>query len=158
MHPWFGRICVLPSFSLLAVTECHSRVGCFAQEGGYRSAPSYLYLLKTESQRRGFEWPDVLQRALKDAVRSCERGLGPPTRAQPLPLHLLGNLAGGVEPWCAGGPSSPRAAVVVGAWWLLREVELATLRAAHAEFSGCWMTSGLGVRLTLPAPKLSSTR
>ena len=128
-------------------------LGATLKRGGYRSAASYLYLLKTEAQRRGHDWPDHLQRALKDAIRSCERGLGPPTRAQPLPLHLLGRLPPGCSPWNAGGPTSPRAAVVVGAWWLMREVELATLRATHAEFTGCWTTSGLGVRLTLPASK-----
>ena len=53
----------------------------------------------------------------------------------------------------AGGPGSPYNAVITGAWWMLREVELSTVRAAHVEFTGCWTTSGLGVRLTLPASK-----
>ena len=42
------------------------------KRGGYRSAASYLWLYKVESQRRGHGWPDTLQRALKDCVRSCE--------------------------------------------------------------------------------------
>ena len=128
-------------------------LGATLKRGGYRSAASYLYLLKTEAQRRGCGWPDPYQRALKDAIRSCERGMGPPTRVQPLPFESLGLLAAGVAAWNAGGPASPRRAMVVGAWWMMREIELSTIRAAHVQFSGCWMTSGLGVRLTLPASK-----
>ena len=59
-------------------------LGATLKFGGYRSAASYLYLYKVEAQRLGFQWPDFLQRMLKDGVRSCERGLGPSTVAQPL--------------------------------------------------------------------------
>ena len=53
-------------------------LGATLKRGGYRSAASYLWLYKAEAQRRGYSWPDYLHRALKDAVRSCERGMGPP--------------------------------------------------------------------------------
>ena len=53
----------------------------------------------------------------------------------------------------AGGPACPRNAILVGAWWLMREMELATVRAPHVAFSGAWDRSGCGVRLTLPASK-----
>ena len=51
------------------------------KRGGYHSAASYLWLYKAESQRRGHSWDDTLGRALKDAIRSCERGMGPSTLA-----------------------------------------------------------------------------
>ena len=121
--------------------------------GGYRSAASYLWLYKVEAQRRGYTWTDGLQRCLKDGIRSCERGMGPPTVAQPLPLRSLYLLPGGAEPWVRGGPANPRNAILVGAWWLMREMELATVRAAHVAFSGAWDSTGCGVRLTLPASK-----
>ena len=67
-----------------------------------------------------------------DAIRSCARGLGPSVQAQPLPLHALYHLPGDRHSWAGGGgPACPRSAVVVGAWWLMREVELATARACH---------------------------
>ena len=98
---------------------------------GYRSAAVYLFGYKAHAQREGHPWGDALNRLLRDAVRSCERGLGPPVRAQPLPFDRLGALPGGKAPWCEGGPSSPRNAVAVGSWWLLREIELSTARAAR---------------------------
>ena len=43
-------------------------------------------------------WSDVLERARKDATRSCERGKGPAVHAQPLPLAELGRLPGDIFP------------------------------------------------------------
>ena len=43
--------------------------------------------------------------------------------------------------------------MVVGAWWMLRELELSTLRAAHIEILGDWRSGAVTVRLTLPASK-----
>ena len=56
----------------------------------------------------------------------------------------------------SGGPAVPRNAIVVGAWWLMREIEVATVRAAHVTFSGSWERPGGGVRITLPASKNDS--
>ena len=128
-------------------------LGATLKRGGYRSAASYLWLYKVESQRRGFAWIDVFQRALKDSIRSCERGLGPPVRAQALPFASLDRLPGHSSPWVAGGPLGPRNAIIIGAWWMLRELELSTVRAAHVEIIGDWRMRGVSVRLTLPASK-----
>ena len=78
--------------------ETIQALGATLKRGGYRSAASYLWLYKVESQRRGFFWSDVFQRGLKDSIRSCERGIGPPTRAQALPFALLGQLPGSSSP------------------------------------------------------------
>ena len=123
------------------------------KRGGYRSAASYLWLYKAESQRRGHSWDDAMDRALKDSIRSCERGLGPPTVAQPLPFALLGTLDGNPAPWTDEGPVGPRHAIVIGAWWMMREIELSTVRAAHISFTGDWGRTSLGARLVLPASK-----
>ena len=79
--------------------------------------------------------------------------MGPPTRALPLPFVRLGSLPAGRSPWVAGGPLSPRNALVVGAWWMMREVELATVRAAHVTLTGEWSRNTLGAKLSLPASK-----
>ena len=47
----------------------------------------------------------------------------------------------------------PRSAMVVGAWWMMREVELSTMRAALVTLTGDWSRTSLGARLTLPASK-----
>ena len=52
-----------------------------------------------------------------------------------------------------GGPVGPRNAIVVGSWWMLREMEVSTVRAAHIEFEGDWRRPGLIARLTFPTSK-----
>ena len=128
-------------------------LGTTLKWGDYRAAEGYIMTYKAAAQRKGHSWGDLLHRAAKDAIRSCERGLGPPTRAQALPLHRLGNLRWCRNAWTPEGPACPRSAMVVGAWWLLREVELSTLRAAHAEVVDVVAGGRPVVRLTLPASK-----
>ena len=120
---------------------------------GYRSAVVYLYGYKTQAQREGHPWGEAMNRLLRDVVRSCERGLGPPIRAQPLPFERLGELPGGRAPWCEGGPTSPRNAVVMGSWWLLREVELSTARAAFVTIERLEQLGRGTATLLLPASK-----
>ena len=111
-------------------------LGASLKKGFYRSPASYLSIYKGEAERRGYEWGSVLQRVVRDAVRSCLRGIGPPLQAQPLPLLCLGTLPGGRAPWTDRGPANPRNAIVVGSWFLLREVELANARAALVSVKG----------------------
>ena len=57
------------------------------KRGWYRSAASYLWLYKAEAERLSHYWGPILERALKDGIRSCERGMGPTTQAQPHPAQ-----------------------------------------------------------------------
>ena len=47
-------------------------LGATLKRGKYRSAASYLWLYKAHAQRLGHVWSDVLQRLLKDSIRSCD--------------------------------------------------------------------------------------
>ena len=87
------------------------------------------------AERRGYLLDDLGARSIKDYVRSCLRGLGEPCRPRPLPFSQLGALPATREAWTSGGPLNPKAAIVVGSWWLCREVELSTLRASMVEFN-----------------------
>ena len=58
----------------------------------------------------------------------------------------------GREAWCEQGPLNPRAAILMGAWWLCRELELSSSRARMVEL----LVSEAGVptvRWHLPASK-----
>ena len=127
-------------------------LGAALKAGGYRSAAGYLSLYRTTCGRHGHDFGPALALALRDAVRSCQRGQGAPVQATPLPMRRFHELPGGRDAWAAGGPLSPRNALVTGAWWLLREVELSTLRARLAEAS-CGVDGVWRVHLTLPASK-----
>jgi hypothetical protein len=111
-------------------------LGATLKAGGYRSAESYLVLYKGHAERAGYQFPCPLQRAIRDATRSCVRGLGGPVKARPLPFERLAELPFDEGPWNTGGPVGPGNAVVAGAWFLTREVELSTTRAALVELRG----------------------
>ena len=117
----------------------------------YRSAPSVLSQIRVDAERGGQDISASLRRTFADAARSCKRGLGPAVSAKPLNFEDLRSLPVTPGPWHAHGPIGPAAAMVVGAWWLLRETEAANLRAAHVVFAN---TRGvLTVELMLPASK-----
>ena len=128
------------------------RLAATLKAGGYRSATGYLSLYRSSCARAGHGFGPELAVAARDAARSCSRGLGAPIRATPLPLERLHVLSGGRAPWVAGGPCSPRNAVVIGTWWLLREIELATVPAHLVEVAPGPDGTPL-VSLTLPASK-----
>ena len=127
-------------------------LGATLRAGGYRSAAGYLSLYRSTCTRDGYSFSPDVALAARDAARSCARGLGGPVRATPLPLDRLHLLGGSRAPWIPGGPCSPRNAIVTGSWWLLREVELATVRASLVEVSAS-PEGLLVVALTLPASK-----
>ena len=128
-------------------------LGAALKAGRYASAENYLSHYRVSCEREDSGYGAALQRLHLDVVRSCRRGLGAPCRALGLPLLRLGELLSPLgDPWVPGGPVGPGCAMVAGAWFLTREVELATTRA-------CLIALELGVdgerivRWHLPASK-----
>ena len=91
------------------------------KERGNRSAAQCLYTVKHEHIIRGFKWPWSLSTEMKDCIRSCTRGIGLATQAAPLSLTPATVAAASRPSALASGVH----AILVGAWWLLREIELA---------------------------------
>ena len=104
-------------------------LGSTLRAGGYRAFANYLSLPRVEAERAG-QVPDPVRvcRAIKDAERSCGRGLAQPKQSECLPLEGLSALPGDVEPWIPGGPLWPRCLLVLGTWWLLWEIEVSNSR------------------------------
>ena len=128
-------------------------LGATLKKGGYRSAESYLLLYKGACERRGFPYTADLVRTHRDCVRSCVRGLGGATKALALPFDKFGELdLESDEPWTSGGPIGPSCALVAGAWFLMREVELSTTRAALVKLVG-EKEENFAVTWSLPASK-----
>ena len=120
----------LPAMPISAAKVVY--LGAGLRAGGYRSAASVLSQYGTDATREGHTLDQRTLRALTDASRSCRRGLGPPRRALALNLFKLIDLTPSVAPWSSAGPVGPRNMLMIGSWWLLREIEASGVRAAHA--------------------------
>ena len=82
-------------------------LGATLEAGGYLASANYPSAFKVVAGRLGFVSSPSLQRSLRDAVRSCERGQSAARQALPLPMDMLHLLPGDRKPWTAGGPCAP---------------------------------------------------
>ena len=103
--------------------------------GRYRSAEHYVSDARGEHVRRGHPWTDLLDHERRLAIRGATRGLGPARQAAPFDLDAIADIKGDVfTELPADSPALPIDAVIVASWWLLREIELATLRLDQVSF------------------------
>ena len=81
--------------------------------------------LKKEHTLQGHVWSEELSTVLGDVWRSCTRGLRGTRRADALPIdrHTA------QQPFTHKDVHRAMDAIIVGCWWLLREIEVATLNA-----------------------------
>ena len=128
-------------------------LGSALKAGSYASAKHYLYHYRQRCAQEQYPFSSSLGKLFADVVRSCERGVGAPVEALPLPLLRLHELDLRADaPWVRGGPVGPACALVAGAWFLTREVELSTSRASLVSLERD--SEGLEVvRWFLPASK-----
>ena len=82
-------------------------------------------------------------------IRSCRRGLGPAKRCEGLVLEAMPALPAEPSSWNPNGPWRPRASLVLGSWWFLREVEFSTAELRSLRINAWNSTASL----TLPASK-----
>ena len=116
---------------------------------GYRSADLYLYLSRQVARREGATIGPAAQQAFLDVIRSCKRGLGPAKHCEGLVLELLPDLPASVVAWVKGGPCNPRNALIIGSWWMLREIEFSNAELRAVSFN----VQRRSVAWTLPASK-----
>ena len=134
------------------------RVKCAAaslKHAGYRGAAGYLGEAKQGHILEGNAWTVQLALELKDSVRSCLRGIGPPERAPEVRAALAAKMEDAVyATGVKNGPRRPRRAWVVALWWFLREIELAAL-SIHGSSVKVWdMRGRKRVTLYLPMSKM----
>ena len=115
----------------------------------YRSAENYLYLSKVVAERDGAHLTQATHRALKDVIRSCKRGLGPAKHCEGLVLEVMPDLPATEAAWSSGGPWRPRNSLILGSWWMTREMEFANAELRSVSLNPVRLT----VSWTLPACK-----
>ena len=97
------------------------------RRAGYRSASSVAEQAVLTARLHNQPVPASVAIALRDARRAATRGLGPPRQSAPLPVERFPTLLEHRAPYHPQGPLWPRSALVIGAWWVTREVELANI-------------------------------
>jgi integrase len=135
----------------MSVELIYSQMGIL-READYRSSEMYLADAKSRFIEQGGAISGQLAQACRWAERAAARGRGPAKQAMPLPLEEFHKLPGASTPWCAGGPVCPRRALTVGAWWMLREMELAHIKRGHVR-----IVDSHTVELFLPVAKADVT-
>ena len=110
---------------------------------GYRSWANYLSRAKREHIQAGGVWDQVLDYTAKECTRSVTRGLGPPRQSAPLDIKAVAAVHLSVAPLCEGGPMNPKALIILGSFFLAREIEisLALCRNVHILVGPvvCWV-------------------
>ena len=132
------------------------KVGALFKFGRYRSAAQYFAVAKSLHRAAGHEWNDRLDFAVQQATRSIVRGMGPSAIKRDVPLERVSNdFAEELEKAYDDlrvpvdqRMFAPADTVGLAAWFLLRGLEMATVRCEDVA-----LTRSGEVRLHLPVPK-----
>ena len=77
----------------------------------------------------------ALEAAATDAVRSVQRGRGAARQSEPLDVVAVPDLGLPDDPLVPTGPYAPADAVISGAYFMLREIELSAAMYSHVNIS-----------------------
>ena len=147
---WENRATAAGMLSFPLQRSSIRHAGVMLKAGQYRSAAIYLSAMKREHIARGHEWSDSLSQEVKDAIRSCTRGLGPDKRSLAFDLMQVAKIEE-LKP-VAGGPRLPKDTVVLFSLFACREIEAALTRREHVQVESSARGCGV-VTLHLPASK-----
>lgn len=146
---WQHRAMLLRMEPFPLTMEAIRVMGTMLKIGRYRSAALYFSATKQEHISLGHEWIDQLELGVKDAIRSCIRGIGADKRCPAFDLAKVCDLPD-VEP-CLKGPRYPKETVILFSYFACREIEASVRMRSDVQFSE---GSGCGViSLWLPASK-----
>lgn len=121
-------------FDLLPMTlQKVNRLGGVLKAAGYRAIRNYLERYRLAHIRERWEWTAALSIEFRGACRAAIRGQGPPDRAPPIDLDSFGLQEQHQQRTRVHAPVDIGAFVLVGVWWLLREIECAALRLDSVE-------------------------
>ena len=134
---WYGNDEVVP-----LTVESLERVSCLFKIGACKSFKNYLSRIKELHTEWGYPWTMPLANAAKRCTRSVLRGLGGPVRSEAFDLEQVVNWlqSGNHVDTHQDGPRSPLAAVIVGVYFLLRELELSAIDMEDVSFTSSTVT------------------
>ena len=103
------------------------------KERTYASVANTISVAKDHHLAQGFVWSEHLAREVKRATRTSTRGRGAPKQDAEIDLDASFELELGDSPLVSGGPCCANRLLEVGAFHILREIELslALARSVH---------------------------
>ena len=116
---WFGVEPVLP-----LTPRKIACIGSMFKAGRYRSFGNYLSAAKNRHISNGFRWTEQHVLEASAACRSVPRGLGPAKQSLPLPLLQVHMLRLSSAPLTPSGPTGPGRMIVIGYFFIMREIEI----------------------------------
>ena len=138
---WFGTDDFLP-----LTTDSIEKVSCLFKVGAYKSFKNYLSRAKECHTEAGYEWTTQLQNTSRKCTRSVLRGLGGPSRSEAFDFcSVIQYLTANNHAKGSDSPASPLAAVLVGVYFLLRELELSAIDMEDVSFTESPITLSLPV-------------
>jgi len=120
------------------------------RRGRYRTYNNYAQRAVDEHRFLGFAMDDVLASCRKRREAAVERGLGPAAQAEEycmLAVFLLGLCS---RPLAEGGPVWPEAMLIVGGFWMLREIEATAINLSDVTVD----STALKITVLLSASKM----
>lgn len=145
LHAWHGA----PVNPIPVEPEDIGVVGCLMKECEYRSFAQYVSRLRELHIRMGFTWTPQHALEAQAGIRSVTRGQGPARQSAPVAVDALRGLGAPADPLATGGFVGPIDAIILGAAFVLREIELAAARYRHMTVDHAART----VTLELPVSK-----
>ncbi len=102
--------------------------------GRYRSAPNLMSRAKQEHIALGFEWDAFLDQCAARCLRSVARGIGPARQSAVYDLERVATTDFWL-PVVDAGPLGISCCLVVGPFFMLRELEAASAKLGHVVFT-----------------------
>jgi len=101
----------------------------------YASIGNMISVAKDRHVGAQYSWSEFLVREARRGTRTGTRGKGAPHQDDEFDLDSAFALGLGEEPLCPGGPCNTMLALEVGAFHVLREIELSTALASSVTFN-----------------------
>ena len=128
-------------------------VASMFRKGKYRSFNNYMNMAADQHLMEGFPMPKSLQRMMTKVRRAVERGQGPADQSLPLHLQAVAELGMGEQPVVQGGMVCPQQAMIMGAFFMTREIELTAANLSDIY----WDLPGRRFIWLLPASKTDTS-
>ena len=131
------------------------KVAALFKKAGYRSFANYVSRVRTlhVEDPEGYPVSIQLEHAIKKAIRSATRGIGPSRQTADLLLEDIFSLDISDSPLVSGGPVGPKEMAVCACFFCCREIESSLAKADHISLDETRME----MKWRLPATKKDPT-